>query len=322
MTLSSTLRKILFGGGILIAAVAAAGFYYFFLREEPLPPRPDVPFAALEDTSLKDPDNPSRIFRVDFARVEHEVPLSRADRAKLTPENLKALSQEEIDQIYARLTAGPIPDGIMRGDLFFERGVDGLHTRLAEILDGGLGGKAADAKVSALEKLGKSLWKGKRFYRDEHVLRNVIEDFAPLKPLLDDESKVEKVEIDRTGLLSWISPRTTAWLLFPAKLYCGQSLLDGRRESIIIDYAYSHDLPGYMDKPDALAGRGGLAIRDEIRMVRPGFYLGRAYANRVFLLNFTVHDPEIMTNGLQAFLDGKDVEEDCWAGEPSAVAAQ
>lgn len=320
MTLSSTIGKILLGGGVVLAA-AAAGLYFFIGRDEALPPRPDIPFAALEDPSLKDPDNPSRIFHVDFARVEHDVPLSHADRAKLTPENLKTLSQEEIDQIYARLSAGPIPDGILRGDLFFERGEEGLRTRLAEILGGGVG-KVADAKVEGLEKLGKSLWKGKRFYRDERVLRNVIEDFVALKPLIGDESKVEKVEIARSGPLSWIIPRTTAWLLFPAKLYCGQSLLDGRRESIIIDYAYSHDLPGYMDKPDALAGRGGLAIRDEIRMVRPGLYLGRAYANRVFLLNFTVYDPETMTNGLQAFLDGKAVEEDCWAGEPSEVAAQ
>ncbi|WP_119389065.1 hypothetical protein [Taklimakanibacter lacteus] len=320
MRLISTMRKILLGGGVLLIAAAAA-FYYFGLRKEPLPPRPDIPFAALEDTSLKDPDNPSRVFRVDFARVEHDVPLSHADLAKLTPANLKAMSQEEIDQIYARLKAGPIPDGVLRGDLFFERGEDGLRTRLAEILGGGLG-KGADAKIAGLEKLGKGLWKGKRFYRDERVLRNVIEDFAPLKALIDDESRIEKIEIARTGLLSWISPRTTAWLLFPAKLYCGQSLLDGRRESIIIDYAYSHDLPGYMDRPDALAGRGGLAIRDEIRMVRPGFYLGRAYANRIFLLNFTVYDPEKMSDGLQAFLDGRAVEEDCWAGEPSEVAAQ
>ncbi len=321
MTVSSTMRRILLGG-VVLAAGAAAAVTYYVLRDQPLPPRPDIPFAALEDTSLKDPDNPSRIFHVDFAKVEHDVPLSRADRAKLTPENLKTLSQEEIDQIYARLTAGPIPDGLLRGDLFFERGEDGLQTRLAEILGGGLGGKAANAKIKKLEEVGKTIWKGKRFYRDTRVLRNVIEDFVILRPLIEDESKVEKVEIDRTGLLSVIIPKTTAWLLFPAKLYCGQSLLDGRRESTIIDYAYSHDLPGYMDKPDALAGRGGLAIRDEIRMVRPGFYLGRAYANRVFLLNFTVHDPETMTNGLQAFLDGKAVEEDCWAGEQSAIAAQ
>jgi hypothetical protein len=316
------MRKMLIGAVMVLALAAAAiaGFVWSTGREGP-PERPQVPFAALQDTSPKDPDNPARIFHIDLAKLEHDVPLSPADRAKLTPENLKALSQEEIDQIYARLTAGPIPDGVLLGDLFFERGEDGLRTRLAEILNGGLG-RTADRKVAALEKVGKSLWKGKRFYRAERMLRNAIEDFAALKPLIEDESKIETVELPRRGLLSWISPRTTAWLLFPAKLYCGQSLLDGRRESIIIDYAYSHDLPGYMDKPDALAGRGGLAIRDEIRMVRPGFYLGRAYANRIFLLNFTVYDPETMTNGLQDFLDGKAVAEDCWAGEQSAVAVQ
>ncbi len=64
------------------------------------------------------------------------------------------------------------------------------------------------------------------------------------------------------------------FLLFPAKLYCGQSLLDGRRESVIIDYAFTDELPGYREHPDSLGGRKGLRIRDEIRMVRPGFYLG------------------------------------------------
>lgn len=322
MTVRRTMRKILVAAiaVIVLAAAAVAGLYLRDTRKEP-PERPDVPFAALEDTSLKDPDNPTRIFHVDFAKLEHDVPLSRADRAKLTPENLKALSQEEVDQIYARLTAGPVPDGMLEGDLFFEKGEDALKPRLAEILDGGMGRLAA-RKIEHLEILGKAVWQGKRFYRSERMLRNAIEDYTALKPLIGDEEKVEKATMPRRGLLSWILPDTTVYLLFPAKLYCGQSLLDGRRESIIIDYAYSHDLPGYMDKPDALAGRGGLAIRDEIRMVRPGFYLGRAYANRIFLLNFTVYDPEIMTNGLQDFLDGKPVAEDCWAGEQSAVAAQ
>jgi hypothetical protein len=312
-----TVRKLAIGLGVL----AAAALLTFEGLREPTAVRPDVPFADLEDTTLKDPDNPTKVFHVDFAQIEHDVPLTRADRAKLTPENLKALSQEEVDQIYARLTPGPIPDGFMRGDLFFERGQDGLHTRLAEILGGGLG-TIADAKIANIEKIGKSLWKGKRFYRDDRVLRNVIEDLAILKPLIDDVSRVETIDVPRQGLLSYISPRTTAWLLFPAKLHCGQSLLDGRRESVIIDYAYTDDVPGYMEKPDALAGRGGLAIRDEIRMVRPGFYLGRAYANRVFLLNFTVYDPEIATHGLQAFTDGEPVTEDCWAGEQGQVAAQ
>ena len=71
---------------------------------------PDIPFALDEDTSLKDPDNPEKKFRIDFARVEAEVPLTRQHLMNITPENIKTLSQERVDQIYGRLTAGPIPD--------------------------------------------------------------------------------------------------------------------------------------------------------------------------------------------------------------------
>lgn len=315
MNMKNLLRAI----AVIVVLLIGAGIYFCYSKRA-TPERPAVSFAPLTDGTLKDPDNPLKIFRVDFAKLEHDLPLSRADRARLTPENLTVLSQEEIDQIYARLTAGPVPDGFMRGDLFFENGIDGLKSRLAEILGGGLG-TVADAKIETLEKLGRSMWKGKYFYRDDRVLRNVIEDFKPLEALIEAPGKLQTVEIPRQGLLSYLSPNSTAWLLFPAKLYCGQSLLDGRRESIIIDYAYTNDIPGYMERPDALAGRGGLAIRDEIRMVRPGFYLGRAYANRIFLLNFTVYDAETAENGLQAFLDGKPVAEDCWAGEQGMAAA-
>ena len=93
-----------------------------------------------------------------------------------------------------------------------------------------------------------------------------------------------------------------AWLLFPAKLYCGQSLLDSRRESIIIDYAFTDEIEGYQERPDFLAGRRGLRIRDEIRMVRPGFYLGRAYADRAFLLNFTLYNAAIAERDGPAFV--------------------
>ena len=68
---------------------------------------PAVPFAHLTDDTLKDPDNATKAFRIDFARVEREVPLSHADLAKITPQNIAKLSQEQVDQIYGRLTAGP-----------------------------------------------------------------------------------------------------------------------------------------------------------------------------------------------------------------------
>ena len=41
-------------------------------------------------------------------------PLTRAHLMRITPENIAKLSQEQIDQIYGRLTAGPIPDGPYR----------------------------------------------------------------------------------------------------------------------------------------------------------------------------------------------------------------
>ena len=249
---------------------------------------------------------------VDFARLESELPLTVEERLDITPANLKHLSQEQIDQIYGRLTAGPIPDGAYNGDLFFARGVDG-STRLAEIMGGGLRGLLTDAMTGKTELIGRQLWKGKVFYRDTMLLRNRIDDLAVIGPLLGDEStdSIEKIAVDGND----------AFLLFPAKLYCGQSLLDGRRESLIIDYAFSDELPGYRHDPDRLAARNGLAIRDEVRMVRPGFYLGRAYANKMFLLNFTLIKDDVVDSDTDAWVSsGGKSTEDCWVGE-QAIAA-
>jgi hypothetical protein len=239
----------------------------------------------------------------DFARVEHEYPLAPADLAQLTPDNLKAFDQEQIDQIYVRLTAGPIPDGAYDGDLFFPKGLSG-RKRFAEIV-GGLPGLAVELKADKLEVLGKHLWRGKVFYRDERVLRNRIDDTALLKPLIDgDLATIPKATVSGKD----------QWLMFPARLYCGQSLLDSRRESVIIDYFYTDEIPGYRERPDYLAGRRGLQVRDEIRMVRPGFYLGRAYLGKVFLLNFTLESKEVARRDGEAFVKTGQVREDCWPG--------
>src|SRR6187455_265940 len=48
----------------------------------------DIPFGPTVDRSISDPDNPTKVFRVDLARVEEQFPLSRADLMKITPENL------------------------------------------------------------------------------------------------------------------------------------------------------------------------------------------------------------------------------------------
>jgi hypothetical protein len=288
--------------------------------------RPNIPFAPIEDTALKDPDNPAKKFRIDFARVEHEFPLTRAQRMSLTPENVKALTQEEFDQLYGRITAGPIPDGKYRGDLFFSKGDDGDgSTRLQEIL-GGLAGRAVGVGIGALEKLGRDLWKGKVFLRNERILRNMIDDELPIRLLTDrphppDTNPPGTTTVPREGFgRSFLTE--TVWLLFPAKLYCGQSLVDGRRESVIVDYHYTDEIEGYRPSPDSLAGRGGLRIRDEIRMIRPGFYLGRAYTNRTFLLNFTLYNADVANRDGPAFARGDDITEDCWPGEQGRKAAR
>ena len=299
--------------GVVAAVAVGAGWWVWGREGTQAAERPDIPFAPLVDESLKDPDNPTKVFRVDFARLEHEVPLPRADLLELTPTNFRALSQEEIDQIYGRVTAGPIPDGPYQGDLFFARG-DSLRPRLQEIL-GGIRGRLAGEKIELVERLGRTLWKGKLFDRDRMVLRNFIEDVKPIEGLIDHPNSLMTAEVPRGGLLGRILPTTSVWLLFPAKLYCGQSLLDGRRESVIVDYLFADEIEGYRPSPDSLAGRGGLRIRDEIRMVRPGFYLGRAYANRAFLLNFTLYNPEVAEAGNDAFAEGESIAEDCWPGE-------
>jgi hypothetical protein len=296
-------------------AIRLAGFGYLLSasQDAPEPVRPDLPFAPPVDTTLVDPDNPTQVFHVDLARVEHEFPLTRAQLGALAPENLVALDQEEVDQLFARLTGGPIPDGAYLGDLFFARG-GSMAPRLQEIL-GGIEGRVAAEKIELAEAAGRALWKGKMFFRDDRVLRNFIEDFRTLEGLVDDPDVLAKVEVPREGWLRHVMPTTDVWLLFPAKLYCGQSLLDGRRESVIIDYAFNDDLSGYQANPDALAGRNGLRVRDEIRMVRPGLYLGRAYINKVFLLNFVLYNEAAAEAGLDAFLRGEPVADDCWTGE-------
>jgi hypothetical protein len=246
----------------------------------------------------------------DFAQIEHQFPLSPKQLMTIRPENLRTLDQEKVDQIYARLTAGPIPDGSYDGDLFFPNGQSG-QKRLGEIV-GGLKGVAADLEVQKLTLLGKALWKGKVFYRDQRVLRNRIDDLNAFKDFFPAPEQQKKLDEEQAALKEHPTAENQ---YFPAKLYCGQSLLDSRRESIIIDYAFTDDLKEYYRPvPDALAGREGLLVRDEIRMVRPGFYLGRAYMAGTFVLNFTLYNKEVADKGSEAFLNNQQMAEDCWVG--------
>ena len=260
--------------------------------------KPDIAFVEWGESHAE---------KMDFAQLEYAHPLSVEDLYKITPKNLSRLRQEEVDQIYARLSAGPIPEGPYEGDLFFPRGTKG-KLRLSEIAGGGLRGLLVNVAGKKLDLVGEVLWKGKVFYREERLLKNRIEDLRPLK-------KLGLVEESRTNPLQTIEvDGDDQWLLFPARLYCGQSLLDGRRESIIIDYAFTDTLPGYRRMPDMMAGRDGFAIRDEIRMVRPGLYLGRAYIDRSFVVNFVLYNEDVADAAEDKFRRTGKVDEDCWGG--------
>jgi hypothetical protein len=298
-------RSIVVGTlGLAIGAVVAGS------ADEAWSEPPDIPF-VVETYDMNDPDAPGKRNYIDFAELEYRFALTPEDRMKITPDNLKELSQEQVDQIYARLPAGPIPDGIYHGGAFFPQGED-EYSRIGEIV-GGIMGRGVTEISDRIERIATYVWKGKAFDRDNMALRNLIEDRTTLEALIDDDEEIETVEIERKGFLSVFLPTRTVWLLFPAKLHCGQSLLDGRRESIIIDYAYNDDLESvFREDPDHWVNRKGLRIRDEIRMVRPGFYLGRAYINRAFALNFTLFNEGVAAAQEATFLAGGDVGADCW----------
>jgi hypothetical protein len=295
--MSSSVRPVLLCAAIA-ATVGLGGCEW--IQDQFKVKAPDVRFAQYAQEHQTKPD---------FAQLEYKLPLTMDELARITPENLAALDQEQIDQIYARLTAGPIPDGAFDGKILLPRGTSGKF-RVAEIA-GGFAEFALHLKGLTVETLGETLWKGKVFYRDERVLRNRIEDLTVLKQAGLVEGDPKKTTVGRSE----------TWLLFPAKLYCGQSLLDARRESIVIDYFFTDEVPGYQEKPDYLAGRRGLRVRDEIRMVRPGFYLGRAYLDKIFLLNFTLYNADIAKRDGEAFTKSGQVSQDCWTGTQQRIAS-
>ena len=94
--------------------------------------------------------------KMDFARLEQELPVTPRDLMTITPENLKAATQEQVDQIYARLSAGPIPDGAYVGELLLPKGNSG-QTRISEIGDGGLKGLTLKLGSAHFETIARLL---------------------------------------------------------------------------------------------------------------------------------------------------------------------
>lgn len=260
----------------------------------------------------------------NLAFVEATAPLTARDRQSLTTAQLIAMNQEQLDQIYARLPSGPVPAGDFKGTVLIKNeGVIKAEGRLFEALQQkgawGLIAKLAKSGIcsdrSAAECLAEMVWSGKRFYAPDAEgsvqLRNAI------TPRLQNQ-----LLLRAAGLTSMIGPMQRArpekfngedrLMLFPANVFCGLSLFDARRESVVIDYAYGDDFQPYIPEVDSLFGRNGMWIRDEIRMVRPGLYLGRAYIDRVFFLNFVLENAEAAA---QASSQGDRAWKNaCWSG--------
>jgi len=78
--------------------------------------KPDIAFASYGEDYASKPD---------FAQVEYDHPIPLQALAKVTPKYLAGLNQEELDQLYARLSSGPIPDGPFDGEIVFPRGSSG-----------------------------------------------------------------------------------------------------------------------------------------------------------------------------------------------------
>ena len=221
----------------------------------------------------------------DVSRLRSEFALSDAERLALTPDSIRRLTQEQIDQLYERLSAGPVPDGPFRGDMFVPKDANGDAT-LGDV-NAPVPPLLRNVSAMKLRHLGLAFWKGKVFFRSQGILRNRIEDLAILRPIIGNTDGIQKLTFDGQ----------TTWLLFPAKVSCGESRLDTSQRSIVIDYSKGSEVEGYREVPDKIAGPEGLNICDEIRVIRRGFYLGRAYFGPKFALNFTLLDPAVPASG-------------------------
>ena len=207
---------------------ALAGFGYAPRRlaaRASSPVRPDIPFAPLEDTALKDPDNPTKIFRVDLARVEHDFPLTRAERAALTPGQHPRAEPGGGRPALRPPHRRPDPRRPLPRRSLLRRAATACGRALEEILGGLRGPHRRREDRDVAEAAGRALWKGKMFYRDERELRNFIEDFrAARRPDRRSRRAARRPPCRARAGSSTSCPPTDVWLLFPAKLYCGQSL--------------------------------------------------------------------------------------------------
>jgi hypothetical protein len=140
----------------------------------------------------------------------------------VTEDDLVKMSDDELDELFGRSTAGEIPDGDADG----------------QVLVGSEKEEVSDAVAWVAEMIA---WKGKVFDREKGELRNKILPFG-----------IKAVR---------------------AKVYKEPSWYDGK-ETIVLDYSDT----------SFVAQR----VRDEIREVAPGLYLGLVFWEKDKILHFSL----------------------------------
>jgi hypothetical protein len=256
----------------------------------PEAPPPAIAFAPWDKATPPSPTSP---------RWTTSYPIATAELAKVTPDWLAGLDQEQLDQIYARLTAGPIPDGAFDGASC----CPGRQRQVpaAEIV-GGFAGWRCTSRAWCWRRWARACG-GARFSTATSASCETASKTWPCSRRWPGEGRAAKMDFEGKQ----------TWLLFPAKLYCGQSLLDARRESIIIDYFFTDEIPGYQESPTsspAAAGCGCATRSAWSARALPGPRLSRQG------LRPQLHAPQQGHGraGREAFVKTGQVQEDCWPG--------
>lgn len=233
--------------------------------------------------------------KASYADIEMLAPLSAFSMREIEPKDIRNLTMEEFNQLYARMGAGPMPYGDYSGYIMQKPPVySAIKKRLLKQF------MLADefAKIAKLvcgregdDCLLEFIWKGKRFgaknSSDQIMAQTLVNTVsAGFKfPVFADIFKTKTVDKALNFAEGLIDKASLTF--FPMNTYCGISQVDTRRESIITDASFGDDfgLPYYIGLRDEVVTRKGLNITEEYRMLRPGLYLGKVFTNKLFLFN-------------------------------------
>ena len=139
-------------------------------------------------------------------------------------DTLLKMSESQLDDLFSKSTAGPIPDGAAKGTAIIAPGTT--------------------FSPAIAQAISFFTWQGKSFDGPHGVLRN---------------------RISVLGLNAIV-----------AEVYKGPSWFD-KKECIVLDYSKTSTVAGW--------------IRDEIRQLEPGTYLGKVYGHEKPLIHFALQFP-------------------------------